>query len=68
MKQIKILQFKNYFLASTFPSIKFTTRKFTTSSFKMINKSINPFFITGLTDGEGSFVSIIRMNSSYRMG
>ena len=68
MKQIKSIQFQKSFLASTFPSIKFTTRKFTTSSFNLINKTINPFFITGLTDGEGSFVSIIRMNSSLRLG
>lgn len=68
MKQMNFLQLKKSFLASIFFPISFISRNFTTSSFNFINQSINPFFITGLTDAEGSFSSIIRMNSSYRMG
>nr|AMX22268.1 LAGLIDADG endonuclease [Cryphonectria parasitica] len=70
MKQMNFLRrsLKNDFLASTFPPISFTSRNFTTSSFNSINQTLNPFFITGLTDAEGSFVSIVRMNSSYRQG
>lgn len=65
---MNFLQFKKDFLASIFPSRGFTLRKFTTSSFNSISHIINPFFITGLTDAEGSFVCIVRMNSSYRIG
>jgi hypothetical protein len=68
LNNYKFSQLSKYFSASTFSSINFTFRKFTTSSFNVISKTINPFFITGLTDGEGSFISTIRMNSSYRMG
>lgn len=74
LNNYKFSQLSKYFSASTFSSINFTFRKFTTSSFRdeacqpVISKTINPFFITGLTDGEGSFISTIRMNSSYRMG
>jgi hypothetical protein len=70
LNNYKFSQFSQNFSASPFSSINFTFRKFTTSTFRqsVISKTINPFFITGLTDGEGSFISTIRMNSSYRMG
>lgn len=68
LNNYKFSQFSQNFSASPFSSINFTFRKFTTSTFNVISKTINPFFITGLTDGEGSFISTIRMNSSYRMG
>jgi len=83
LNNYKFLQVSKYFTASPFSSMNFTFRKITTSSFNVgasSSKTINPFFITGLTDGEGSFISrlrrsqpqapgsTIRMNSSYRMG
>ena len=59
---------KDFLASSIFSSRIFTSRKFTTNSFNSIHHTINPFFITGLTDAEGSFVSIVIMNSSYRIG
>lgn len=29
---------------------------------------MNPFFITGLTDAEGTFSAIVKKNSHYRLG
>ena len=63
MKQMNSLQ--NFF--KSYLACNFASRKFVTDGFNVI-KTINPFFITGLTDGEGSFVSIIRKNPSSRLG
>ena len=40
-------------------------RLYSTSS--TILTSLNPFFITGLTDAEGSFVCIIRKSTGHRL-
>jgi hypothetical protein len=42
-------------------------RLYSTSPTDTIINSLNPFFITGLTDAEGSFVCIIRKSSGHRL-
>jgi len=32
------------------------------------NIKLNPYFITGFVDGEGSFIISIQKNSNYRIG
>jgi hypothetical protein len=40
----------------------------TSSSVHTINNIFNPFFITGLTDAEGSFICIIRKSAGHKLG
>jgi hypothetical protein len=42
-----------------------TARLYSTTS--TIINSLNPFFITGLTDGDGSFVCIIIKSTGHRL-
>ena len=44
---------------------KIKARFYSTSS--TIINSLNPFFITGLTDAEGSFVCVIRKSTGHRL-
>lgn len=32
------------------------------------NKTLNPWFITGLTDGEGCFTCVVREHKNFRLG
>ena len=57
---------------------QYSTNNVTRSEFAVshVNKSIsscklnliNPFFITGFTDGEGSFMISVRKSPAYRLG
>jgi hypothetical protein len=40
----------------------------TSSSAHTINNKFNPLFITGLTDAEGSFISIVRKSAGHKLG
>jgi hypothetical protein len=42
-------------------------RLYSTSPTDTIINSLNPFFITGLTDAEGSFACIIRKSTGHRL-
>jgi hypothetical protein len=35
---------------------------------KTYNNALDPFFITGITDAEGTFVCIVRKNAGHRLG
>jgi hypothetical protein len=48
---------------------KNNSRSYSTSSLSSINNELlDPWFITGLTDAEGSFVCIVRKSEGHRLG
>jgi hypothetical protein len=46
----------------------FNNRPFSTVSTSIKTFNLNPFFITGLIDGEGSFTTSIQKNMNYKLG
>ena len=47
---------------------KSTEEKISTSQIVVLNSSLNPWFITGFTDGEGCFLIIVRKNRNLKIG
>jgi len=47
--------------------LNFNSRSHTTSNVRQPT-SLNPWFVSGLTDAEGSFCIIISRSSTYRLG
>ena len=43
-------------------------RSYSDNASPINNLGLNPFFITGLTDAEGTFVTIIKRSNSTRLG
>ena len=48
--------------------IKFPSKQLNKKFFSSIPKALNPWFITGLIDGEGSFYITIFRNNEYKLG
>ena len=69
--QIRTNKQSRLFSTITNEKEKYLARFYSTSSFaqrQAINSNLNPFFITGLTDAEGSFVCIVRKSAGHRLG
>ena len=43
-------------------------RLYSSLATQQLQIKLNPYFITGFSDGEGSFVIIIRRNSKFKIG
>jgi LAGLIDADG endonuclease len=59
-----LMGFERYYQTS-FPSKQISIRTFSTSSFK---PKLNPWFVTGIIDAEGTFCTTIYKNKAYKTG
>ena len=59
-----LMDFERYYQTSI-PSKQISIRTFSTSSFK---PKLNPWFVTGIIDAEGTFCTTIYKNKAYKTG